>query len=116
MAAALGGEVPAQLESSALEALTMASGGNLPTSDIFVSFSRGRLESLSLMGSDGKPLIKPGDRWVRLEDMIGNTMWTFDQPNEGLVCEEIRMSDAFLGQRSNWFIATFKSRKEGPTL
>ena len=108
-------KVPGQLESSALEALTMASGGNLPTSSILVSFSRGRLEGLGLMNADGRPKIKPGDRWVRLEDMRENVMWTFDRPDEGLVCEEIRLEDAFLGGRSNWFLATFNSRKEGPT-
>jgi len=111
-------KVPGQVESSSLEALSMSAGGDLPDSSIQVSFSRGRLESLSLMNADGRPKIKKGDRWIRLEDMSGNIMWTFDRPAGGLYCDEIRMSDAFIGGRSNWFLATFKSRrgKQGPLL
>ena len=109
-------KVPGQLESNSTELFNMMSGGNLPESNIFVSFSRGRLEMLGLMDTDGRPKIKTGDRWVRAEDMAGNVMWTFNRPDAGLVCEEIRMSDAFIGGRSNWFLATFKSRKVGPTL
>ena len=110
-------KVPAQIESSSMEALSMGSGGNLPGSSILVSFSRSRLESLSLMNADGRPKIKPGDRWIRLEDPAGNIMWTFDRPNAlGLYCEQIRLLDAYLGERSNWFLASFNSRKQGPTL
>jgi len=110
-------EIPAQLEVSAIEALTMTSGGDLPNSSILVDFSRGRLESLSLMNADGRPKIKKGDRFVRLETTAGEIMWTFDSPDAGgLYCDQIRLLDAWLGGRSNWFQATFVSRKKGPTL
>lgn len=112
--------VRCQLERKSMEALEMASGGNLATSEIMVSFSRGTLSSYSpslIDTTTGKPKIKPGDRLVRIDTPAGDKVWTFDTPQaNALFCNEIVPSDAYLGERSNWFLSTWGSRKHGPTV
>lgn len=110
-------KVPGQFERQSLEELTMGSGGDLATSQILISFSRGRLASLSLIDtSTGKPTIKKGDRLVRVETPSGDKVWTYDSPiTNALYCDQILPSDAYIGQQSNWFLSTWKSRKRGPT-
>lgn len=109
-----------QLERQSLEQLEMASGGDLATSQILISFSRGRLASHTptlIDTTTGKPKIKKGDRLVRIETPGGDKVWTFDTPvTNALYCEQILLSDAYLGEQSNWFLSTWKSRKVGPTI
>lgn len=108
-------KVRCQLERRSLEVLSMGAGGDLATSEILISFSRGTLASFTPTLIDvttGNPKIKKGDKLVRIEHLDGSKAWTF---TGALYCEEILLSDAYLGERSNWFLSTWKSRKRGPT-
>jgi hypothetical protein len=109
-----------QQESDDQERLTMGPGGNLPGTFITLSVFRSRLEENGWLGADGNPTIKVGARLVRIEAVDGEKQWTYGTSDEDgeprwLHLEEIRMADAHLAGRNNFFLTEWRSRKEGPT-
>jgi hypothetical protein len=103
-----------QLESDDQERLTMGPGGNTPGTFITLSIFRAALSEQGLLGADGKPAIPVSARLTGLETVRGETMWTYDRP-DWLHIEEIRMADAHLANRNNFFLFECRSWKEGPT-
>lgn len=107
-----------QQESDDQERITMGPGGNLPTTFITLSVFRSRLAEGGWLGADGNPTIKVGARLLRIESMDGEKQWTYGTSEEEprwLHLDEIRMADAHLAGRNNFFLWEFRSRIEGPS-
>lgn len=113
MAAAI--TIPAQVEKSRLEDLTMGEGGDIPETMLTLTFSRGDLRSLGLIDSSGRIKLRRGmDRLIRLDDPTAEKMWTFDQPPGGLYLTEIGPADSWIGMSLNHILAVFEDKPRGP--
>lgn len=104
-----------QVESDVQEAFSMGQGGDMPRTSITLSVFRERLREAGYLGADGKPTLKKGTRLVRIEDLDGETQWTYDSP-DWLYIEQIRFADAHLAGKNNFFLVECKSREEGPRI
>ncbi len=62
-------------------------GGSQSTSDLVIVLHMPDLEDAGLVDADGKPAIRKGDRVEAIEDLDGNTVFSYPDP-PGLYVEE----------------------------
>ncbi len=108
-------EIRVQVESDDQEVFNIGQGGTLPRTFITLSIFRQRLKSQGLLGTDGKPTFANGARLLKLKALNGETQWTYDRP-DWLYLEEVRLADAHLAGKNNFFLTEWKSRQEGMTV
>lgn len=58
----------------------MTAGGLEQRADIIIRTLASQVQSLGLVDSNNMPIIKAGDRLVRIERVNGDTEWAFDDP------------------------------------
>lgn len=105
----------AQIATRHHEFADQAPHGQVPKTDnLELTFSFQELEALGLRAADGRALLVPGDRLVRIEDQNGNTVHTYPDP-PGMYLIASRPS-GFLGQQPNILVCTFADRRQDAIL
>lgn len=104
-------QVQAQIEVANQEQRAMTASGDVPNSRITLVIHLKELEDRGLVDSDGRPVIKVGDRLVRLIDRYGNIKALFERVK--LYATEVRLGDGWLGYTANLLLVQFDERKRG---
>lgn len=106
-------DVPAQIEVDTFEALTQMFSGNVPKSDVILTFHFDDLERLGLTetaaGREGREALKINDRIVRIKDRFGNGVFEPPFP-PGLFIKELRPT-GFM-ERRNLVLAFLEDREQ----
>ena len=107
-------DVPAQVMTETFEALNQLFNGNIPDSEIIITFHFRDLKRLGLVetatGREGREALKVNDRIVRIKDRWGNGV--LEPPNPpGLFITELRPT-GFMEQR-NLVCAVLGDREQG---
>lgn len=107
-------EVPAQIEVDTFEALNQMFSGNVPKSDVILTFHFRDLRRLGLIefnaGRQGREKLKIGDRIVKIKDRCGNDV--FEPPSPpGLYVKELKPSGFMEGR--NLLVALLEDREQG---
>lgn len=108
--------VPAQVEVDTFEDLNQLFSGNVPKTDVFLTFHYDDLIRLGLIetvaGREDREALKVNDRIVKIETLTGEGVFTPPNP-PGLYIKELRPSGMM--QRSNLIIAILEDREQGVT-
>lgn len=105
----------AQVATRHHEFADQAPHGQVPKTDnLELTFAFEDLEAAGLRAADGRALLVPGDRLVRIEDQNGNVVHTYPDP-PGMFLIAARPS-GFLGQQPNLLVCTFADRREDAIL
>lgn len=106
--------VPCQIEVDSFESLNQMFSGNVPKSDIILTFHFRDLERLGLVedaeGREGREALKIGDRIVKIKDRFGRGVFEPPFP-PGLFIKELRPT-GFM-ERRNLILAFLEDREQG---
>ena len=106
--------VPAQVETDALDALTQLASGNMPKTDIILTFHFDDLIRLGLVetaaGREDREALKVGDRIVKITSQTGEEVYEPPFP-PGLYIKELRHTGYM--ERRNLVMAILEDREQG---
>lgn len=96
----------------ALQQLT--TGGNVPDASLGVVIASYRLANANLFAVTGEPKIRVSDRLVKIMDLNGNVVTTYNgNPYPEMYCVHVRPLEADLGGTTNAWLFLFNDRKQG---
>lgn len=104
----------AQIEPGAFAEMRRLLQGFAPKAETTFSLHMPELEDMGLVGPDGWPTLRPGDRIVRIEDRDGGTVVEAHDP-PGLYLDQLELDSFGLigSKRPNLLICSIKDRPQG---